>query len=252
MEANCRLLHGDCIELMARLPARSVHTVLTDPPFGSTDCPWDRRVDLSAWWEQVDRVTTETSVVACFAAQPFATDLINSRRKAFRYELVWDKLAPVGFLNANRQPMRVHELLLIFCRRPGGSTYFPQFTPGKPYRTKGSSNRTAVYRSHGAHETINPGRRHPTSILRFAKPSGQVRRHPTEKPVPLMTWMVLSYSRPLTVILDPFMGSGSTGEAALAKGRRFIGIEKDKTIFQVAKARLLPLMNRRSRADHAG
>lgn len=239
---RCRLILGDCVSLMKRLPDRFVHTVLTDPPYGSTDCTWDKLVDLSAWWEQVDRVTTETSVVACFAAQPFATDLINSRRKAFRYELVWDKLAPVGFLNANRQPLRVHELLLIFCRRPSASTYLPQFSAGKPYKMKAKAGRCSVYRSHGAVSIDNPGRRHPTSILRHAKPTGKRRRHPTEKPVSLLSWMVLSYTRPGTTILDPFMGSGSTGEASLLHGRRFIGFERDPAIFRSACERLRPHM----------
>lgn len=237
-DAKCTVLQGDCLHLMRTFPDRSVHAVITDPPYGSTDCHWDKRFDLGAWWEQVDRVSTETSVVVCFAAQPFATDVINSNRKAFRYELIWDKLAPVGFLNANRQPLRVHELLLIFCRRPGASIYTPQFTAGKPYRMKAKADRGSVYRSHRAVEVDNPGRRHPTSILRHAKPTGRARLHPTEKPVSLLSWAVLSYTRPGTTVLDPFMGSGSTGEAALTHGRRFIGIERDPSIFETASGRL--------------
>ncbi len=230
-------MQGDCIELMATLPAKSVQAVVTDHPYGSTDCHWDQRVDLRRWWEEVDRVATETAVIVCFAAQPFATDLINSNRKAFRYELVWDKLQAVGFLNANRQPLRVHELLMIFCRRPGKSVYQPQFTSGKPYVSKLKANRTTIYRSHGARLTVNTGTRHPTSILRFAKP-GRGRIHPTEKPVPLLTWAINSYTTSCMTILDPFMGSGSNGEAAFRRGRRFIGIERDPAIFQAAAARL--------------
>lgn len=245
-EANCRLFLGDCLEGMATLADRSVSAVLTDHPYGSTDCHWDRRVDLAAWWAQVDRVTTETAVVASFAAQPFATDLINSNRRAFRYELVWDKVSPVGFLNANRQPMRVHELLLVFCRRPGGSYYDPQKRPGKPYHAKLSASRTSVYRRHRAVEVINTGTRHPTSILRYPKPS-RGRLHPTEKPLSLCEWMVLSYTRPGTVVLDPFAGSMPIGQAALMHGRRFIGFERDPEIFAKGQGRLLPFMDARSR-----
>ncbi len=234
---HCRLMQGDCIELMAGLREKSVQSVITDHPYGSTDCHWDQRVDLRRWWAEVDRVATETAIVACFAAQPFATDLINSNRKAFRYELVWDKLQPVGFLNANRQPLRVHELLLIFCRRPGGSVYQPQFTPGKPYVCKAKADRTSIYRSHGSRTIVNPGRRHPTSILRFAKP-GKGRIHPTEKPVPFLLWIVNSFTRSGMTVLDPFMGSGSAGETALTKGRNFIGIERDPLIFSAAAGRL--------------
>lgn len=186
-DAKYTVFHGDCLDVMRTFADRSVHMVCTDPPYGSTDCHWDQCVDLSAWWEQVDRITTETSVVACFAAQPFATDLINSRRKSFRYELVWHKIAPVGFLNANRQPMRVHELLMVFCRKPGNSVYDPQFTEGTPYRTSPKRTTGSVYRPYKAVAVVNPGRRHPTSILRHAKPVGRARLHPTEKPVSILT-----------------------------------------------------------------
>jgi site-specific DNA-methyltransferase (adenine-specific) len=246
-EPRCRLYNDDCLQRLATFADRSVHAVLTDPPYGSTDCHWDRKFDLRAWWEQIDRVTTETAVVACFAAQPFATDLINSNRRQFRFELVWDKLHPVGFLNANRQPMRVHELLLVFCRRPGGSIYNPQKTPGKPYTQTVSANRTSVYRHHGACRTVNTGDRHPTSILRYRKPTNKERRHPTEKPLLLCEWMVKSWSRKFTTVLDPFMGSAGMGEAALMHGRRFIGIERDPAIFEVASKRLLPLLDGRSK-----
>ena len=233
------LLHGDCIEVMATLPDKVAHLVVTDPPFNSTDCHWDTPFDFAAWWTQINRVTTENAVVACFAAQPFGTDLINSNRKQFRYELVWDKLAPVGFLNANRQPMRVHEQIIIFCRRPGKATYTPQKFPGKPYRSKARAGdaRTPIYRRHKPVETINAGDRHPTSILRFAKPAHNRRRHPTEKPAALLNWLVRSYSCEGQTVLDPFAGSFSTIEAAAAAGRSAIGIERDPIFFASARKR---------------
>ncbi len=237
--AKCQLQQGDCLELLPLLPDRSVQCVITDPPYGTTDCHWDQVPDLASWWQQIDRVTTEGAIVAVFCAQPFTTTLINSNRKAFRYDLVWDKIRPVGFLNANRQPMRVHEQVIIFCRRPGLSLYDPQFTAGSPYRSAPRLRAHGVYRQSSPIETINPGRRHPTSILRYAKPTQPRRLHPTEKPVALLNWLVRSYSRSGHTVLDPFMGSASTGEAALAAGRRYIGIERDRTIFRTAFDRLL-------------
>jgi site-specific DNA-methyltransferase (adenine-specific) len=215
-----------------------VQAVITDPPYGSTDCDWDRKIDLHAWWSQIERLTTVNAVIVIFSAQPFTTALINSRPRLFRYDLVWDKLAPVGFLNANRQPLRVHEQMLIFCRAPGKSVYQPQKIAGKPYISRARANRTPIYRHHRAVSTFNTGWRHPTSILRFHKPHASQRRHPTEKPLPLLSWLVQSYTRRPMTILDPFMGSGSAGEAALRAGRRFIGIEQDRRFFNVAKQRL--------------
>jgi site-specific DNA-methyltransferase (adenine-specific) len=240
-----QLYLGDCLQVMQRLPDRSVHAVITDPPYGTTDCHWDQVPDLDTWWMQIERVATEGAIIAIFCAQPFTTHLINSRRKLFRYDLVWDKVRPVGFLNANRQPMRVHEQVIIFCRRPKLSTYQPQFLPGTPYISRGKARGGggSVYRKSNPIDTINIGTRHPTSILRFAKP-GKERRHPTEKPVTLLNWLVRSYSRPGQTILDPFMGSASLIEAAASAGRRAIGIERDPTIFRTAVDRASTLVRR--------
>ena len=229
---------GDCLVVLKTIAARSVHCVIIDPPFGSTDCHWDQVPDLAAMWVELDRVTTEGAVFAIFCAQPFTTALINSRPKWFRYDLVWDKIKPVGHLNANRQPMRQHEQVLIFSRRPSASVYRPQMLPGKPYRmTKRANDGGRVYRGAKAHVTVNLGTRHPTSILRFAKP-GRERRHPTEKPVTLLAWLVHSYSLPGQTVLDAFMGSASTIEAAVGAGRRAIGIERDLSIYRTAVERV--------------
>ncbi len=238
-----QLHSGDCLAVMQQLPDRSIHSVITDPPYGTTDCRWDQVPDLDAWWTQIERLTTEGAVIAIFCAQPFTTQLINSRRKHFRYDLVWDKVRPVGFLNANRQPMRVHEQIVIFCRRPGLSTYNPQFIAGTPYVSKGRTRGGGgqVYRKSKPVDTINQGTRHPTSILRFDKP-GRGRLHPTEKPVPLLNWLVRSYSKPGQTVLDPFMGSASLIEAASRAGRRAVGIERDPTIFRTAVERVSTLV----------
>jgi DNA modification methylase len=236
---SCELLQGDCLEVMRSIPAGTVHLVLTDPPFGCTNCHWDKCPDLAAWWAEVDRVTTVGSAVVVFSQQPFTTDLINSNRRAFRYELVWDKLAPVGFLNANRQPMRVHEHVLIFCRRPRQGVYNPQKFPGKPYTARATERKaTPVYRKYRPVGRVNTGDRHPTSILRFAKPSGRDRRHPTQKPLGLMDFLVRSYSLPGQTVLDTFMGSGVTIEAAVAAGRHAIGIERDPAFYAATAAHL--------------
>lgn len=243
-DSRCDLYRGDCLAVLALLAANSVQCVVTDPPYGSTDCHWDQVPDLDAWWTQIDRVTTQGAIVAIFAAQPFATRVINSRPKAFRYDLVWDKTRAVGHLNANRQPMRQHEQVLVFCRRPKLSTYKPQMLPGKPYRVDVKACAGGgVYGAYGARTTVNSGTRHPTSILRFDRPSRKTRIHRTEKPVPLLNWIVRSYSLPGQTVLDPFSGSGSTLEAATSAGRHAIGIERDPEIYEAAAGRMRPLLS---------
>jgi len=230
------LYHTDCFDFLAGCPAGAFSAVVTDPPYGSTDCRWDKPFDLARWWQLVDRATSPAAVVASFAAQPFATNLINSNRKAFRYELVWKKTRPVGFLNANRQPLRDHELIVVFCRRPGRSIYHPQKTPGKPYHTK-NHGKANVYARHERCETINHGDRHPRSVLAIDEP-GRGRWHPTQKPVALCEWLVRSYTSPGDTVVDPFAGSCSTALACLASGRRFVGCERDPKNFRRAVERL--------------
>lgn len=236
-DGRVRLYRGDCMEWFPRLPKAWGDAIVTDPPYGTTDAAWDKAVDWSVLWPMLDAASSaETVVTASFAAQPFATDLINSDRRRFRYELVWDKGTVVGFLNANRQPLRQHELVLIFARRSKGSVYNPQFTEGAPYTVKNRADRSTLYRSHGASRTTkNPGIRYPTSVLRFKK---QRKHHPTSKPVALCEWLIRTYSREGALVADPFLGSGSTGVAAIQTGRRFVGIEREPGYFDTAVDRI--------------
>lgn len=235
-DGKITLYNADCFDVFARYGEAAFDAVVTDPPYGSTDCRWDKPFDLAAWWRELDRVTGPAAVVASFAAQPFATNLIASNRKGFRYELVWRKSRPVGFLNANRQPLRDHELIVIFCRQPGRSIYNPQKTAGKPYRSR-NQGKASVYAHHVRIDTINHGDRHPRSVLAIDE-AGRGRWHPTQKPVPLCEWLVRSYTRPKDTVFDPFAGSASTAIACRQSGRQFVGCEKDLTIFARAVKRL--------------
>ena len=230
------LRHGDSFELLPGIADGSIDAVVTDPPYGSTDCAWDHKINLAEFWRQMWRVLKPAAVVVSFAAQPFATDMILSARKQFRYELIWFKARKVGFLNANRQPLRQHELVLIFGRLPKQSTYHPQLVAGKPYKTMPSTD-TSVYRKTRKQAHINLGTRHPTSVLQL-NDFGGPRIHPTQKPEDLCRWIVRSYSNPGDLILDPFTGSGSTPAACHAEGRRFVGFERDRAIYERACKRL--------------
>ena len=229
------LYRGDCCDIMRTLPPASVDAVITDPPYGTTDLSWDKPIDLDRFWIEVNRVAKETAVVVAFCAQPFTTRLINSNPKCFRYELVWEKARAVGFLDANKRPLRAHETLLIFVRKCKGSTYNAQKTPGKPYISKGCGV-AQHYRNKKKIASVNLGDRHPRSVLRFTHDKRSL--HPTQKPLELMRWIVASYTNAGDMVLDPYMGSGSTGEACQLLGRRFIGMERDEKHFATASARL--------------
>src|SRR5688572_12067301 len=95
-------------DLLQMLPDASVDMVLTDPPYAATNLLWDKSFDLAIYWQEVKRILKPNGVVVMTAIQPFTTDLIISNRSWFRYSLVWVKNAAVGYLNANRQPLRTH------------------------------------------------------------------------------------------------------------------------------------------------
>ncbi|HEY0072988.1 MAG TPA: site-specific DNA-methyltransferase [Abditibacteriaceae bacterium] len=228
---------GDCLEVMRGLESNSVDLVLTDPPYATTACKWDVRIDWAAWWKEVHRIAKKDAATVCFSAQPFTSDLIISNRKKFRHEIVWEKMAPTGFLNANRRPLTIHENILVFCQS-GQWVYNPQKTTGhKPYyndRPRGSN----VYSNFVTVTRHSDGERYPKSILKAPTVANQNKVHPTEKPAFVLEWLLRSYSNEGAVVFDPFAGSGSTGAACKNTNRSFIGIERESNYFEIAKSRI--------------
>jgi site-specific DNA-methyltransferase (adenine-specific) len=230
------IITGDAFQVLSELPANSIDAVITDPPYGTTDIEWDKAIDLDCFWEGVNRVVKPDGVVVVYSSQPFTTDVINSNRKDFRYEIIWEKTIASGFLNAKKRPLKAHENILVFSRKPSRATYNPQKTEGKPYKSAGSKRRSQHYKAVPRSASINTGDRYPRSVLKF--PTVQKVGHPTSKPVDLMKWLVNTYSHPGELILDPFMGSGSTALACSELGRRYIGVEQNPEYVELANKRL--------------
>lgn len=162
--------------------------------------------------------------------------MVNSNRKWFRYEWVWQKSRPVGFLNANRMPLRSHENIVVFYEHL--PTYNPQKTPGKPYTSKGKRCTTS-YGRFKLTPTINrDGMRYSRDVVTFSSGNSVSKIHPTEKPVDLLEYMIRTYTDEGETVLDSCMGSGSCGVACQHLWRNFIGIEKDVGYFEAAKKRI--------------
>lgn len=245
--STAKITQGDAFQLMRELPPNSIDAIITDPPYGTTDISWDHRIDLVAWWLEADRVIKENGVIAMFSQQPFTTDLINSNRKHFRYELVWRKNCPVGFLDANIRPMRIHENILIFSKyfrrsnrgKRAASTYNPQFTLGKPYKSNGKALNTAHYgQTNSTKPKVNTGYRYPVDVLDYPSRTGEKSLHPTQKNLDLVKWLVLTYTNENEVVLDPFAGSGTTLLACQQTGREGIGFELSQEYCNIAIGRL--------------
>lgn len=229
---------GDCFDVFPRIGDGCVDLVLCDLPYGVTACAWDVELDPEKLWKEYRRVLKPGGAVVLTATQPFATKLINSNRKWFRYKWVWRKSRAVGFLNAKKMPLRVHEDVLVFAPRGIKTKYNPQFTPGKPYVSKrAQKSGTGVYREARRIDTVNPGIRYPKDVVEFSNTCEKV-IHSTQKPVALFEYLIHTYTDPGGLVLDNASGSGTTAVAARSTGRDFICIEKNIVNWQLSVARL--------------
>lgn len=176
----------------------------------------------------------DNGAIVLFGSEPFTSKLVCSQIDLFRYDLVWCKNRGTDFLNANRKPLDCHENILVFYKK--SPTYNKQQWYSSPYKRKGNNRRAVVYGAVHEMGRVSSGERNPTSILYFAR--AENRLHPTQKPVALLEWLIRTYTSEGETVLDNCMGSGSTGVACIGTNRKFIGIEKDEKIFDVAKKRI--------------
>lgn len=232
------LIHGDCLIEMAKLKDDSIDLLFCDLPYGQTDARWDCLIDLTKFWKEVNRVCKDTTPMFFCCTTKFGVSLINSNPKNFRYDMVWIKSNLCGFLQAKKMPMRKHEMVYVFYRKlPMYDLSSHTFT-GKDATVVGETN--SLYGNR--HELIQYKDRKgtvydpplPHSILEINREGG---KHATQKPTALIEWCLKYYSKSGDTVLDPTMGSGSTGVACKNMNRKFIGIEMDEAIFESAKKR---------------
>lgn len=231
-----RVLHTDALSLLAMLPSESVDAVISDFPYNTTACEWESAIGLSSeLWSELWRVTKDNAAVITTASQPFTSILVANQLKRFRHEWIWEKTLATGYLNANRAPMKAHESILVFSKQ--AANYYPQKTAGKPYRaTSGAVGGHVRDKTVGGYITDNDGSRYPRSVIRF--PSAENPEHPTQKPLNLYEYLVTTYTKPNDLIVDPFVGSGTTSIAAMMTNRRFIVGDITPEYVAIARNRL--------------
>ena len=272
------LLHGDCLEHMKGIDTDSVDFIFCDLPYGQTSCKWDCQIDLDKFWIEVMRIKKINTPIFMTTTTKFGVSLINSAPKKcpFRYDLVWVKSSPAGFLSAKKMPMRKHEMVYVFYEKLpfydlsshthkflkssnniiDGDTYNTKerkkpitreppnkYDPPLPVSVVKEETMDTLYGEIEIKELDTPRKDRtsayepplPTTMLEIKSTRG---KHSTEKPVALMEWLLKYYSKEGDVVLDPTMGSGSTGVACKNMNRNFIGIEKDPEIYEVAVNRI--------------
>ena len=245
MEVSVNLYNDDCVNVLKTLPDESVDLVLTDPPYGTTAIQWDKVLDFNKMWDELDRVVKPKSNIILFASQPFTSLLVTTKLDWFRYELVWNKNKCGSPGLAKKRPQKVHENILLFSKESGG-LYNPIMEEGDPYKRFNADGYGSGKNTHGygfgknkSTGSSNSGTRYPKSILHGSRNfSAQQTVHPTQKPTNVLNWLIMTYSNQNDVVLDFTMGSGSTGVSSKLTGRSFVGIEKDKDYFEIAKKRI--------------
>jgi site-specific DNA-methyltransferase (adenine-specific) len=227
---------------MKNIKSRSIDLILCDLPYGQTSRnKWDTVIPFAPLWYEYNRIIKDNGAIILFANGMFTADLMQSNRKMWRYNLIWEKTTPTGFLNAKKMPLRCHEDICVFYKKP--PTYNPQKTTGHPRKVSKAEHKincinSTDYGEHGL-TTYDSTERYPKSILKYATDKQKSALHPTQKPVALLENIIKTYSNEGETVLDNCMGVGSTGKAAKNTNRKFIGIEIGDTYFQIAENRIL-------------
>ena len=251
------LRNGDCLELMKSIPDKSVDLIICDLPYGETNCKWDSCIDLQEFWNEFRRIR-KSKKTACihFCSTKFGYTLIKSWEKGFKMDMVWKKRNKTGGLQSRYRPMRNHEMVYFFYEEA------PKYNRDKYHKriqeqkihdikkegeiTAGNTNKMAGT-FHTCFEPNNPGSiveefipadDEPVSMYESTKIFIGKRNHQTEKPQDILEFFIKYWSDEEETILDPTMGSGSTGVACKKLNRKFIGFELDEKIFEKAKKRI--------------
>tara|TARA_R110001599_G_scaffold129994_1_gene304800 strand:+ start:1656 stop:2405 length:750 start_codon:yes stop_codon:yes gene_type:complete len=240
-----RLYKGDCLEVMKEIESGSIDAIITDPPYGTTACKWDSVIDFDLMWEQLNRIVKPNGAIVLFGSEPFSSALRMSNIKNYKYDWIWEKDKAGNFALANRMPMKYHEIISVFYKKqPTYNKQRIERSEGGKKRNKTSNNFnnnnvTSVINgnlsSKSLGEVFYPKLKNPSSVLKYNK---QVGLHPTQKPVPLMEYLIKTYTNENETVLDFTMGSGSTGVACVNTNRSFIGIEMDDKYFEIAEQRI--------------
>lgn len=236
-----QLIEGNCFDVMESMEKGSIDSIISDPPYNLTMLDFDKQeIDWLRFWALAKPLLKDkSSPIILFCQQPFATDLIISNRRWWRDELVYQKTAPTGFLNAKVRPLKTHELIEIFSEAK--TVYNPQMDMvGKSTGvvTGADDTKTTMYKKHNRTEYKTGNKRYPVSVWTFSQRRGEESYHPTQKPIALMERLILTYTNPGAVVFDPFSGSGSTLVAAQNTGRVYVGCELNPEYAEITRKRL--------------
>lgn len=238
-----QLIKGDCLVEMQNIADKSIDCIICDLPYGTTACKWDTVIPFEPLWAHYKRVIKDNGAIVLFGSQPFTSALVMSNPKWFKYDWYWKKNRYTNFLNAKHQPMRGIETISVFyCKKPTFNAipfrdgYHQNFSNNEGKKMEGN------YGVHTKKSCTKPKKiKSAHDCLEFEvvhQQSKEYQGHSTQKPVPLLEYLIKTYTNEGETVLDNTMGSGSTGVAAKQLKRSFVGIEMDDKYFDIAVKRI--------------
>lgn len=247
MMQNILLFKGDCLTEMNKIADGSVDMILADLPYGTTACKWDNVIPFEPLWKHYWRVLKPNGAVVLFGSEPFSSHLRMSQIKHYKYDWVWKKNTASGGILSKIMPMKNHELISVFSKQK--TNYYPQKTKRSDKELSKLSTNSSLKQKYDSTHPLKNGTqirklmewKNPFSVLVFDAVNRRSKHkvaHPTQKPVPLLEYLIKTYTLEGETVLDNTMGSGSTGVACVNTGRKFIGIEQDDKYFEIASRRI--------------
>lgn len=240
-----QLYNGDCLKVMNGISDNSIDMILCDLPYGTTACKWDHVIPFEPLWEQYNRVIKGNGAICLFGSEPFSSLLRVSNLKHYKYDWVWHKKNAGNILVAKYQPLKTTENIMVFSKDGGRVLYYPILTNSERDRSKDNpkKQKTDLFSAIKSGKfcrsnNIGGNQRYPKHLIEFSNASRKNHYHPTQKPVPLLEYLIRTYTNEGDIVLDNCMGSGSTGVACVNTNRDFIGIELDEKYFKIAKERI--------------
>ncbi len=240
LEIN-KIYNEDCLEGMLRIDDKSIDCIICDVPYGTTQCHWDSIIPFEPMWKQINRVIKDNGAILLFSSQPFTSALIMSNPKMFKYEWIWQKTHPKGHLNAKKMPMRAHENIEVFYKKP--PIYNPQITHGHKRKVANTnyireSDGDSCYGREVRNTSYDSTDRYPLDVQVFSNADQTNKIHRTQKPVEIYEYFLKTYTNKGDTALDFAAGSMTLAIAAINTGRNYICFEKDKDIFSLGSQRV--------------
>lgn len=239
---NTILYNGDCLDIMTQLMDNSVDCVVCDLPYGTTNCSWDIIIPFDKLWEQYNRIVKNNGAIVLFGQEPFSSLLRCSNLKDYRYDIYWEKERITNIMQVKKRVGKTVETISVFYKNQ--PTYNPQMVkydgPKRSNKVKNGKLGKLIDDANDKKVTEynDTGLRYPTQVWKFKRDILTSNLHPTQKPVALLEELIKTFTNEGDTVLDNCMGSGSTGVACINTNRNFIGIELDKTYFDIAKNRI--------------